>query len=240
MKHYLISMAAFLMLVQPVVGNCAGAPSSATMGNVSSGVAGKVVETTTAGEYTYVLLEKDAKKAWVACPVIDVTVGRQLAFTGCSPMMDFTSKALHRTFSMIMFCGEPMPQDAAELLSKKSTGSAGQVPVSKEKIVVEAAKGANAYTVAELFAKKKELDGKKVVVKGKVMKVSTGIMHRNWIHLQDGTGSAFQKNNDLVVTTDGIAQVGDVVTVTGTLAKSKDFGAGYKYNAIVELATITK
>jgi hypothetical protein len=238
MKQLTTSIAAFVMLLLPVAGICAGDMPS--LGNVNNGVAGKVVETATAGDYTYVLLEKDGKKAWAACPVIDTAVGQQLAFTGCSPMMDFESKALKRTFKIIMFCGEPLSKDATELILKTSSGSAGQVPVSNEKIVVEGAKGANAYTIEDLYSKRKDLDKKQVVVKGKVMKVSSGIMHRTWIHLQDGTGSPLKKNNDLVVTTEGSAQVGDVVTVSGTFANDKDFGAGYKYNAIVELATVTK
>jgi hypothetical protein len=34
--------------------------------------------------------------------------------------------------------------------------------------------------------------------------------------------------------------VGDVVTITGTLYKDKDFGSGYKYSVIVEEAKVTK
>jgi len=33
---------------------------------------------------------------------------------------------------------------------------------------------------------------------------------------------------------------GDVITVSGILYTDKDFGAGYRYNVIVEEATITK
>jgi len=32
--------------------------------------------------------------------------------------------------------------------------------------------------------------------------------------------------------------VGDTVTVKGTIYKDKDFGAGYRYDAIMEEATI--
>ncbi len=34
--------------------------------------------------------------------------------------------------------------------------------------------------------------------------------------------------------------VGDVITVSGTVYTDKDFGAGYKYNVIVEEAIITE
>ena len=95
------------------------------------------------------------------------------------------------------------------------------------------------YKVSELFSGKATLDKKKVTVKGKVVKVTAGIMGRNWIHLQDGSGTAATQDNDLTVTTaQGLPATGKIVTVTGTLAKDKDFGSGYFYPVIVEEATI--
>ncbi|QWV96494.1 OB-fold nucleic acid binding domain-containing protein [Geomonas nitrogeniifigens] len=208
--------------------------------STTDGAAGKVVETATAGEYTYVNLEKDGKTAWVACPVTKVNVGQQLAFTGCTPMMNFESKALNKTFGIIMFCGMPLSQAETELLSKKSTGSSGLVPEAKEKIIVEMVKAPNAYSIADLYQKSEELDKKTVVVTGKVMKVSQRIMGWNWLHLQDGTGTPLQKNNDLVVTTKELPKVGDVVTVSGTFARNRDFGSGYKYAVILESASLQK
>jgi hypothetical protein len=58
----------------------------------------------------------------------------------------------------------------------------------------------------------------------------------NWIHIQDGTGDSGA--NDLTVTTLDSAKIGDVVLVKGTAATDKDFGAGYKYDLIVEEATV--
>ena len=93
------------------------------------------------------------------------------------------------------------------------------------------------YTVEAIYQKGKELAGKEVAVRGQVVKYSSGIMGKNWIHLQDATGTA--PNNDLVVTTKGTAKVGEIVLVRGKLATDKDFGAGYKYAVIVEDATVT-
>lgn len=93
------------------------------------------------------------------------------------------------------------------------------------------------YSVAELFAKKDKLNGKKVTVKGKVVKVSSGIMGKTWVHVQDGTG--ISGTNDITATTDQTAAVGDKVVINGVLAANKDFGAGYVYSVIIENATIT-
>ena len=65
-------------------------------------------------------------------------------------------------------------------------------------------------------------------------------MGKNWIHLQDGTGNPMQNSHDLVVTSAETVEVGSIVTIEGTLAAEKDFGAGYKYDAIVEDAAIIK
>jgi len=113
-------------------------------------------------------------------------------------------------------------------------------PAKEAKISITKAAGTNAYTIQELFASSAKLDKKKVVVRGKVVKVSTGIMGKNWIHLQDGTGSQAKKDNNLVCTSKDLAAVNDVVTVSGVLAKDKDFGSGYKYIVIVEEAKIRK
>ncbi|GFO69693.1 hypothetical protein GMLC_32720 [Geomonas limicola] len=93
--------------------------------------------------------------------------------------------------------------------------------------------------VSDLYKNKDSLDKKQVTVKGKVVKVSSGIMDRNWIHIQDGSGKAATKDNDLTVTTSkDLPAVGQTVTITGTLTKNKDFGSGYFYAVIVEGATV--
>jgi hypothetical protein len=72
------------------------------------------------------------------------------------------------------------------------------------------------------------------------VKVNNQILQRNWIHLQDGTGSATERTNDLTITTDADVKVGDTITISGVLAIGKEFGAGYGYDAIVENAKIIK
>ena len=204
---------------------------------------GKVVETMDGGGYTYANLEKDGNKTWVAFPTLETRVGDKLSFQGCMVMPGFQSKALNRTFESILFCNSPevKPKTAAKnpMAGKKSPGSSGAAAAT-QKIKVDKASGANAYTVAEIFSKRAALNGKQVLVKGQVVKVASGIMNKNWIHLQDGSGVEKQKNHDLVVTSSALAEVGDIVTVSGTLAKDKDFGGGYKYEAIIEKGSMKK
>ena len=97
-------------------------------------------------------------------------------------------------------------------------------------------KAKGGYTVEELYIKKNQLDGKKVKVRGKVVKFNPNIMGKNWLHLQDGTGK--QGNNDITVTTRQNANLGGIVLVTGVVVTNKDFGGGYRYEVMLDDAAI--
>ncbi|MGZ8463572.1 MAG: hypothetical protein ACXWWT_12120 [Candidatus Deferrimicrobiaceae bacterium] len=128
--------------------------------------------------------------------------------------------------------------DALAFGNAASGGSEGaKTPATSKPVKVEKAKGADAYTVSETYEKAGKLDKKTVSVRGKVVKISKGIMGKNWVHLRDGSGDAGKGTNNLVVTSQDVPNVGDVVTAKGTLYKDKDFGAGYLYKVIVEEAT---
>jgi hypothetical protein len=177
-------------------------------------------------------------------------------------MENFTSKTLDRTFDAVVFSPgladnkvQPAGQAAddsftAAIKAEKSAaipdaamalsaGSAGAI-APLEEISIEKAAAENGYSVEEIFTKAKELAGKKVRVHGKVVKFSPMIMGKNWVHVQDGTGDPMQNSHDLVMTTGETVTVGSIVTMEGILAAEKDFGAGYKYAAIVEDAAVIK
>jgi len=91
-------------------------------------------------------------------------------------------------------------------------------------------------TVAALHLNKAALAGQTISVQGKVVKVNNGIMGRNFVHLQDGTGDA--NSNNLVVTSKQTAKVGDQVSVSGVVVVNRDFGSGYAYPLLIEEASI--
>lgn len=200
-------------------------------------LSGKIVETMNSGGYTYMLLEKEGQKTWVAVREMKVSVGQEIALQPGHQMIDFTSKTLNRTFDKIIFSLGPTTDHIHEAAG---VGSKVTKVAPEGKIEVEKASGPNAYTVAELYGKSSALDQKNVTVKGKVVKVSPGILSKNWIHIQDGSGNPDTGNHDIVVTTQDLPSVGDTVTVDGTLCKDKDFGSGYKYDVIIEQASIKK
>jgi hypothetical protein len=210
----------------------------------SSAFSGKVVETMNAGGYTYISVEKDGKRTWVAIPVTEVKVGQKVTYQPGAEMRDFTSKTLNKTFESIIFSGGLVSQPGTAAANKPSNSQQVEKPaavaMANEKISVEKAPGPDAYTVAEIYEKAAKLNQKTAVVKGKVVKVSQGIMGKNWIHLKDGTGDAAMQTNKLVTTSQDLPAVGDIVTMKGTIYKDKDFGSGYKYGVIMENASIQR
>lgn len=197
---------------------------------------GKILQVISSGGYTYVeLRKKSGEKVWLAVTAAEIPVGSQQTFKPGMTMGNFESKTLKRTFDSIIFTelSAPVKGKDNKDVSGKSPGSKGTVSPDV-KVKVKKAAGKNAYTIAELYKNKAKLNKKKIVVRGKVTKISSNIMGKNWIHLRDGSGSQATGDFNLVLTSKSVPAEGEVVLATGTLYKDKDFGGGYKYAVIVE------
>lgn len=109
-------------------------------------------------------------------------------------------------------------------------------PSSPRSTEIQITKAEGGYTIAELFVQAPTLAGREVLVRGKVVKFNSGIMDKNWIHIQDGTGHVGTKTHDLTVTSDQTVSVGKTVLVKGYLTVNRDIGAGYKYPVLIERA----
>lgn len=227
-------------------------------------VKGKVLEAMDASGYTYLNVETDAGTKWIAVNQTPVEVGEEITFMDGMVMQNFFSKALDRTFPEIVFSSglvgkgatppamppaETGPASFSQALTSEAGDAAatatGMITGSQKAVVpladvkVEKAPGDNSYTVEEIFSKAEELNGQTITVRGKVMKVSPRIMGRNWVHLQDGTGSPETNTHDLVVTTSQEPSADwDIITMEGVLAANKDFGSGYSYAVIIEEASV--
>ena len=90
------------------------------------------------------------------------------------------------------------------------------------------------------MGKKAELKDKTVVVRGKVVKLTSNVMGKNWVHLRDGSGSAADNTNDILVTTKDQTQVGDVVVAKGIVRTDVNLGSGYAYKVLIDEAALQK
>lgn len=205
---------------------------------------GKVAEKIDAAGYSYLRVTTDKGDVWAAVPVTAVGVGADVTITNPMPMPNFESKTLNRKFDMVMFgsgaqvAGEAAPPTAGGQPANPHTSGASAAAVPTD-VKTDKAPGPDGRTVAEIFAQKAALKDKSVDVKGKVVKFTPGVLGRNWIHLRDGSGTDEAKDNDITVTTQDNAGVGDVVVVKGTVHLDKDLGAGYAYSVIIEDAKVS-
>jgi hypothetical protein len=234
----------------------------------SAPITGTVLETMSGAGYTYVQLDTADGPVWAALPESTVTVGESLALQPGLVMKDFHSTTFDRTFSAIVFSpgrasGEAAPAAApdqpqpaptaaddpfaAAVAAERGSPQPAAVPQSGgssaaiapfAEVEVAKASGENGYRVGDVFAKAQQLDGTTIRVRGTVVKYNANIMGRNWVHLQDGSGDPLNNTHDLVVTTSQELTQDQVVTLEGTVAVNRDFGAGYTYGVLVEQAVV--
>jgi hypothetical protein len=201
-------------------------------------IRGTVLETMDAAGYTYVLLDTTEGQRWVAAQQTPVAVGDIVQTNRGMAMQNFTSRSLSRSFEVIYFSGALQNLSAATLPSNHPTTAAA--PVAAETMVANPAVAAveDGKDIAWVYANKDSLAGQQVSLRGNVVKYNANILGTNWLHIRDGSGSAGDGSNDLIVTSAAEAAVGDTVVVTGNIILDKDFGAGYRYSVLMEDASL--
>ncbi len=192
----------------------------------SRDVTGPVLETMDAANYTYVHVGTEAGELWAAASRFPVAVGDRVTISLEQPMENFHSKTLNRDFKLIYFVSQ---------IARAGGTAAGAAPATSP----TPAPAAGHIPVADIWKTRATLAGQTVTVRGTVVKFNGGILGVNWIHIQDGTGSD-DGSNDITVTSEMPATIGDVVTATGVVALNKNLGSGYNYPVIIENARLAK
>lgn len=180
---------------------------------------GKVIESIHVENYTYIKIIENSKDTWIAIPKLDVKVGDTVETSEGIIMKDFNSPTLKRTFSEIIFATK------ASVLNSKDA----------EKITTSN-KIPGIFSVSKILENSRDLSGKAITFKGKVTKFTPKIMNKNWVHITDLSNEKL----DLVLTTTDVVNIGDIVTMNGTLETDKDLGAGYFFKVIINDAKVVK
>ncbi len=219
---------------------------------------GEVLEVVNVDSYTYLRLKTASGEAWAAVTTVALAKGAKVTINNAMPMDNFESKALKRRFDRVYFgqiagpgpkmaAGGPPPAMQGGMSGSMPGGMPGAMHAPGGAAApaiattpVPKASGADARTVAEIVQGKARLKDKTVLVRARVVKVNTGIMGKNWLHLQDGSGKAQDGSNDIIVTTKDSAAVGDIVTARGVVRTDVTVGPGYAYGVIVEDASVKK
>jgi len=230
-----------LILATMLAAHGAWAAESPDLGE-SMCLSGTVVESNDVDAYTYLRLSTGGGETWAAIDRTAVPTGTEVAITQATVMKDFWSRTLDKTFDWIVFgrlaqsCGSDVHADAG-IAFHHAAASAQAVgtPVNLAR-----ADGPNGRTVAEVVAGSATLGDQPVAVRGQVVRYTSGVMGKNWIHLRDGSGTASNGSDDILVVTDGEAGIGEVVLVKGVVRTNRDFGAGYAYKVLIDDARLER
>jgi hypothetical protein len=219
---------------------------------VMPAVKGEVLEVKDVDAYTYLRLKTAKGETWAAVNKAAVKKGAEVTINNPMVLQNFESKSLKRTFDTIVFgtlagtasagaAGPSMVPGAATAGADLNQIHGGLAKTPDVGVVkVAKAEGANGRTVAEVNSDRIALKDKSVTIRATVVKVTANVMGKNWVHLRDGSGSAADNSNDILVTSKGEPKVGDVVIAKGVVKTDVDLGSGYAYKVLVEDVSFQK
>ncbi|MBK8501801.1 MAG: hypothetical protein IPL46_06085 [Saprospiraceae bacterium] len=185
-----------------------------------------------ASRYTYLNVTEGENTFWIAIPYSEVEKGKTYYYRGGVLMNNFESKEHNRVFeTLYLVSGVSKTPSLDGFASASMPAVEDEVPrVGKVNPI------AGGTSFSELFSRPSDYNDKSIIVTGQCVKVNRNIMGKNWIHLQDGSKDASDNNLDLTISTMEEVNIGDVVTFEGKIATNRDFGAGYRYDLIMEEA----
>ncbi len=200
--------------------------------DLHSVIVNEVLPTT---KYVYLNVTEGNDQYWIATMKQAVIVGGKYYFNGGLLKTNFESAEYNRVFEKVYLVSNLVAENHG---SKDSNVAEPELKVKEiERVSPDHSKSddnINSIKIAELVRNSKKYEGKTVQISGECIKINPNIMNRNWIHLKDGTKDDF----DLVITSSAFVQVGSVVSMSGTVVLNKDFGAGYRYDLILENGTL--
>jgi hypothetical protein len=232
-KNKIVVVSVFLILaVIFVVTTCFRGEKKAKIENLPPGThAVSVVDIIHTTNYTYLEVEENDKKFWIAVVKRDAKKGDLVYYTKSFEMTNFVSKELNRTFPTVFFVQDPSDNlVVADNPAPQAMPARQAANTRRTDIAVKTPNGA--ITIADLYKNRDAWSGKMVSIRGEIVRYNFQIMNKNWVHIQDGTD--FSGKFDLAITTMDSLAIGQTVTFKGVIALNKDFGAGYFYDIIME------
>ena len=200
-----------------------------------SGIVKEVIQTT---NYTYCFVNTNNTDYWIAISKLNINEGEVIYYNKGLEMLNFHSKELDRTFSVVYFVQKASKNPNSGIVTNTVTKDNLTTKPKIDKKNFSYDKAFDGITISDLYANRGKYANKKGRIRGRITKFNSSIMSRNWAHIQDGTDN--NGNFDLTVTTQETVNIDELVTFEGTIALDKDFGAGYFYPIIMEEAVIIK
>lgn len=192
-----------------------------------------------AAKYIYLNVTEAGEQFWIAARNQEITIGNTYFYRNALLKTNFESKEYNRVFEKIYLISNLVSEDHRNNSSAIKSNSSNQKeqPATKETIPTHTEKitpREGSISIAEIVANPQEYEGKTVQLTGKCVKINPNIMDRNWIHLQDGSKNDY----DFVITSNTFVPEGKIITISALVSLNRDFGAGYRYDLILENGTI--
>jgi len=196
----------------------------------------EIISVFPAEDQTILRVSEKGKVYWIATPKTNITEGELYLYNAIDTQLrtNYRCEAINQQLDSILIV-QKLTLDGEKKIAEEKPAmphnhKGGRVIPSKANVSIQPSNGC--ITISDVYKQKASLAGKKIKVKGKVVKVNPQIMGHNWVHIQDGT--SFSNEFDLTVTTQEQVNVEDVVIFEGTISLEKDFTAGYFYPVIME------
>ena len=198
----------------------------------------RVNEILETSKYIYLNVNENDEHFWIATLKKEIIVGETYFYKGGLLKTNFESKELNKKFELIYLVSNLVPEkhgNNSDIINNSNSNTElskkNQDASNNNKIEVK-----GSIAIAELIKNHKKYEGKTIQISGKCVKINPNIMGINWIHIKDGTKDDY----DLVITSDVFIKEGSIVTMKAVVTLNKDFGAGYKYDLILEEGIIVK
>jgi hypothetical protein len=210
----------------PLVTN--DSPGNVNTSDLHTVVVEEVIPTS---KYVYLNVTEGEESFWIATSKQEVTVGETYFYKGGLLKTNFMSQEHNRNFDKIYLVSRIVPVNhggngAGNPVKIETHGSDENTMTSEARNI----KREGSIRIAEIVKNPAKYEGQTIQISGECVKINPNIMGRNWMHFKDGS----QDDYDLVVTSDLAVPEGHVVTMQAKVALNKDFGAGYRYDIILE------
>lgn len=210
------------------------AESSSTADDIHTVVVNDVLPTE---KYIYLNVNEGENTFWIATQKKEVKKGETYFYKGGLLKTNFESKEYGRIFDQIYLVSNIVPVNHGN--SEMESGSAGMAndPATSDAIVPDKPIiTPGSIKIGDIISNPSKYAGQIVQISGQCTKLNANIMGRNWIHLNDGSNNG----KDLIITSEVAVPEGHIVTMKGKVNLNRDFGAGYKYDVIIEEGELIK
>ena len=197
-----------------------------------------VNKTLPAEKYIYLNVTENGKSFWIATRMQDITIGNTYFYRDGLLKTNFESKEYTKTFDTIYLVSNLVPKvHGGNSFNSTTTADFNKTPKEEPTTLPKTNPTKEPMTsqegsikISDIVENPEKYENTIVQVTGKIVKVNPNIMNRNWYHLKDGSKDDF----DFVVTSNTYVPEGHVITVKAEVHRNVDFGAGYKYDLILE------